>query len=508
MKKLITLFLALVLVVSMFAACSNPEGPAGESTPSKNNGNATPAPDASGSGGGGEEQPETNEYEAIGLPEDINLGEKEISVYHWNVNQAEFDVTDEQLDGDPIADGVYKKNLYTEQLLNVDLEFYEWAYTTNTIAAMIEACDNLKNAMSDASSSVDIIANYPRVVPTAAVRGLCYDLTSLENLDLSKEWWPQNLRNEIAVFDDIMFLSGDIASSLILSIYGVFYNKTLAEAYGVDNIVQLVDDGEWTIDKLIEVTKTGYEDLDDVSGKSIGDQFAMTLDYWHADAIIQGCGFKILENSEDGIKISDEFFAPVMGDFIEKLGQWCSTDNVFNDDKYTGGPASAFLDSRSIFTINSFNLGFSLQETDINYGIVPIPKMNKEQQNYITTPANSYSMYSIGRQSKNAEDAGVVLQTLGYYGLLYSTPAVFEVTLQGKFSKDEDTMRLLNILKNGVQFDLGLLYQRQVDSINDLPTIAISRNEEWSVKVNNRKQTLLVKMTNDLNEDIKTNLGL
>ena len=28
--------------------------------------------------------------------------------------------------------------------------------------------------------------------------------------------------------------------------------RAIAEAYGVDNIVQLVDDGEWTIDKLIE----------------------------------------------------------------------------------------------------------------------------------------------------------------------------------------------------------------------------------------------------------------
>ena len=134
--------------------------------------------------------------------------------------------------------------------------------------------------------------------------------------------------------------------------------------------------------------------------------------------------------------------------------------------------------------------------------------MNTAQDNYITTASNSFSMYSIGRKTKHAEDVGAVLQTLGYYGLMYSTPAVFEVTLQGKFSKDEDTMRLLSILKNGVQFDLGLLYQRQVDSINDLPTMAICRNEEWSVKVNNRKQQLLGKMVEQLNNDIRENLGI
>ena len=508
MKKIITFFLALILVVSMFAACSTPEGPAGESTPSKTEGNSTPAPDASGNGGGGEEQPETNEFEAIGFPESINLGGKVISVYHWATSQAEFNVTDEQLDGDPIADSVYKRNLYTEQLLNVELEFYDWEYKGNGLAELLEACDYIKNAMSDASSSVDIIANYARVAPTGAIHGICYDLTSLDHLDLSKEWWPQNLKNEISLFDSVMFLSGDVSTSLILMTYGMFYNKTLAEAYGIENIVQLVDDGEWTIDKLIEVTKVGYEDIDTISGKSNGDQFAITFDYWNADALVQGCGFKLLENTTDGIRLATNFTTQTFGAFIEKLGKWCATDNVLDDSSYSGAPTNAFLENRSIFHINALSNGFRLQETDVDYGIVPIPKMNKEQQNYITTPANSYSMYSIGRESKNAEDAGAVLQTLGYYGLNYTTPAVFEVTVQGKFSKDEDTMRLLNILKNGVQFDLGLLYPRQVNGICDIPTMAIKNNDEWSVKVDAREQQLLNMMVERLNKDIRENLGL
>ena len=508
MKKIITLFLAIILVVSMFAACTTPGGSTDGSKPA-GGGDATPAPSGNGGNDGGEEQPETNELEAIGLPENINLGGKEISVYRWtNLSQAEFDVSDEQLDGDPIADSVYKRNLYTEQLLNIEFEFYDWGYYDNGLGQMIQACDELKNAMSDASTSVDIIANYSRVVPTGAIRGLCSDLTALDNLDISKEWWPQNLKNEIAIFDNIMFLSGDVSTSLILMTYALFYNKTLAEAYGIDNIIQLVDDGDWTIDKLIEVTKVGYEDIDDVSGKSIGDQFAITFDYWNADAIVQGCGFKLLENTADGIRLATAFPTATFGDFLGKLGKWSATDNVFNDASYTGGASAAFVDGRSLFMISAFNLGFTLQQTDVDYGIIPMPKLNESQENYITTAANSYSMYSISRQSKHPEDAAAALQTLGYYGLQYTTPAVFEVTLQGKFSKDEDTMRLLNTIKSGVQFDLGLLFPRQVDGICDLPTMAIKNNEEWSVKINNRKLQMLNKMVEALNEDIRENLGL
>ena len=502
MKKLITLFLALILLVSVFAACSIP-GDSNDGSKPAGGGDATPAP----GGNGGDEQPETNEHEAIGLPEDINLGGNVITVHHWDAGYPEFDIDQSELDGDPVADAAYKKNLYTEQILNVELEFYDWEYKGNGIGQLIEACDNLKNAMSDASSSVDIIANYPRVVPTGAIRGLCYDITSLDSVDLSKKWWPQNLQNEIAVFDSVMFLSGDISASLIYQIYGLFYNKTLAEAYGLENIVQLVDDGEWTLDKFIEITKVGYEDVDTVSGKSAGDTFALTLEWWNADALVQSCGYKILENTSDGIKITDEFFAPAFGDFVGKIGKWFASDYVYDDKAYAGEATNAFLESRSIFYLGALSKGHSLQDTDIDYGIVPLPKMSAADD-YVTTVANGMTMYSIGRLTKHAEDAGTVLQTLGYYGLQYTTPAVFEVTMQGKFSKDEETMRLLTTLKEGVQFDLALLYQRQVDSINDIPTQAFANNSEWSVIMTSRKQQLLNKMVDALNEDIRENLGL
>ena len=508
MKKLITLFLALILVVSMFAACSTPGDSTDGSKPAGNGGNSTPAPGGSGGEGGGEEQPETNEYEAIGLPEDINLGEKDISIYAWDSDYDEFDVDATALDGDPVADAVYKKNLYTEQLLNVNIEFYEWAYTGNGLGELNNACDNLRNAMSDASTSVDIIANHPRVLATAVLKGLCSDLSMVDNIDLSKQWWPQSLKDELTIFDSMFFLSGDISSNLIYSIYSVFYNKTLAEAYGIENVVELVDNNEWTIDKFIEITNVGYEDLDTISGKSDGDSFGIVFEWWNADALIQSCGFKLLQNTDEGIKLATNFPTQTFGNFVEKLGKWCTRDNVNNYSNYDSLPATIFAEGRSVFLISEVSAGFVLQETDIVYGIIPMPMLDSFQGKYITTVSEFQSMYSIARSTKNLEDAGAVLQTLGYYGLQYTTPAVFEVTLQGKFSKDEDTMRILNTIRESVQFDLGLLYHRQINSISDIPTLAIKGNSQWSNAFNARTQKMTEKMIDDVNQTIKDNLGI
>jgi hypothetical protein len=331
---------------------------------------------------------------------------------------------------------------------------------------LIEACDNLKNAMSDASSSVDIIANYPRVVPTGAIRGLCYDITSLDSVDLSKEWWPQNLQNEIAVFDSVMFLSGDISTSLIYQIYGLFYNKTLAESFGLENIVQLVDDGEWTLDKFIEITKVGYEDIDTVSGKSEGDTFALTLEWWNADALVQSCGYKILENTAEGIKVTDAFFSPAFGEFVGKIGKWFASDYVFDDAQYAAAATNAFLESRSIFYLGALSKGHSLQDTDIDYGIVPLPKMTTSDS-YVTTVANGMTMYSIGRLTKHAEDAGTVLQTLGYYAYSTTTPALYEVSFIGKSSKDDYNIKMFDIIRGGITFDVGRVYDFYISGTAD-----------------------------------------
>ena len=78
-----------------------------------------------------------------------------------------------------------------------------------------------------------------------------------------------------------------------------------------------------------------------------------------------------------------------------------------------------------------------------------------------------------------AERAAAVLATLGYYGEQLTTPAIFEVTFKGKFSKEPAIIEMFDVIRNGICFDMGLLYMRELDSINDKPTNAIATNTDW-----------------------------
>ena len=242
MKKVITLLLAIIMVVSMFAACTPAEGtPGGNESESK-------APAASGNNGGNsgnsgnsgnegesngpaatDPESELSIYEQIGIEEDINFGGNEFSIVHWNETQAEFYVNEEDQDGDPINDAIYKRNLYTEDLLGIELNFIHNKYETNTVASMNQWCDRLQNIIEDPSTPVDLFASYSRILSTATVRGLNQDVAVYENLDLEKAWWPSAIIDELSIDGKLFIITGEISTNVLHNMYAIFYNKTMAE---------------------------------------------------------------------------------------------------------------------------------------------------------------------------------------------------------------------------------------------------------------------------------------
>ena len=156
MKKLSALFLAIILVVSMLAACTTPGGAGGESTPQNGNGDSTPAP--GGNEGEGGEEDEVSEYAKVGLPEGLNFSGDTVYIACWNSEQPEYDVDTEDLDGDPINDAIYKRNLYTEQLLGIELEFLPIAGTGN-VSEQVSWCDEASKMMKDPNTPLDILCN-------------------------------------------------------------------------------------------------------------------------------------------------------------------------------------------------------------------------------------------------------------------------------------------------------------------------------------------------------------
>ena len=462
MKKFILILLALAMVISVFASCGDAQDPTTPTTPSKKPGGTTDGP--------GETTPE-NEQLNLDL-DSIDYEGETVSVFHWSGYQ-EFGMELEDVLNDAVNDAVYKRNLATETQLGID---FEWALQSNSgYPYTTKFIDRLETRISDPTTPVDIIAASMRSLPFFMVEGHLTELnTYSDTLDLTKAWWPGDIQDTAQVKGNLYFVSGDIALSLLRNMTVLFVNKTRLESIGqnYEELMQKVLNRGWYFDDLIALTQNEYLDMDNVKGPSAGDRFGLITLYYMSDALYTGLGYKYMTQStrdNEYLRLSGNIAGETATQYVQKMKDW-QLDNDFYM-KYTDPQEATFADNfkngLSLFCLNLASFGFSLQETAIKYACLPAPMLDSSQERYYTNMQGTYTGYGICKVSPDYDRAAQTVQVLGYNAYLETTPAVFEVSFQGKFAKDDYNIEMFNIIRESVVFDTGKIYDVYVATRTD-----------------------------------------
>ena len=249
----------------------------------------------------------------------------------------------------------------------------------------------------------------------------------------------------------------------------------------------MVKEKEWTISKLYEITHGVYSDADNNGEPSEGDFYGCTFRYFDLDAFWQGTGYKMMVRNTDEttreespLAFDKDFFGETVGKFMKEAHAWVtSTDTYLSNG---GGDFTAiFKNGNAIFCFNRSYFGFDLQSADVKYGVLPMPMLDPERQdNYNTCLGNPYTLYGICVKSPDPDKAAVALQTLGYYGKELTTPAIFDVTYQGKWAKEADMLEMFNVVRSGISFELGRIYFKQMSYLPDIVTGCMSGDGIWA----------------------------
>ena len=59
----------------------------------------------------------------------------------------------------------------------------------------------------------------------------------------------------------------------------------------------------------------------------------------------------------------------------------------------------------------------------------------------------------------DVEMSGIILEALAYESVSTVTPAYYDITLEGKMIRDDESSEMLDIILGNRVFDLGLFYQ-------------------------------------------------
>ena len=167
-------------------------------------------------------------------------------------------------------------------------------------------------------------------------------------------------------------------------------------------------------------------------------------------------------------------------------------NDIFNRDNFTYYKVKSWQQAEEMFA-NNQGLFYgeivthiiNLRYMETNFGILPTPKYDESQDKYCTHIASNGTALTMPNILPDEERTGNIIEALGYYGQKYLTPAFNEVALVSKYSRDDESAEMLDIIWGSVRYDIGYLFN--IGGMSDITTSLISQNKPENLQATYEK---------------------
>ena len=420
------------------------------------------------------------------LPElDFNGEDFVISVQDYG-GYIGADLFTENLTGEIVNDAIYTKNQIVEDRLNIHFVYdsftHNWGDRANYISRI------RASVMSD-DAEYDLLSGLGYFIPGFTAEGLLTEMSDLPYLNMDKVWWNHKFMEEASVDGKYYFVTGDASLSLIKAMFCYFVNLDLYDELDLqDDLYQLVYDGKWTVDKVAEIGASVYADLNGNAQIDSEDRHGLLL-YGNnqTTGFLEACDVDIVsrENGEFRFVFGNEHNANVVQRMCKFLHESSGIHYVWqmpsSDKNAETVNESPFRHGNMLMTGGWLTHADSFRDLDFKYGILPYPKFDEAQEEYLTTTLTSYTVFAIPSNCRQPERAAAVLEAMAVESYRSVTPAYFETTLKVKYASDDDTAKMFDLIRENISFDFGYIYTSSMSSISDGFKKEINNNRpDWA----------------------------
>ena len=487
MKKYLSLFLALLTILALFTACGESTGGDESSTASAviqvdpDESTADPYHDADG-------------FLLDSLPE-LNFNGVEVGILYdtKGTNSTRIDFFAAESNGEPINDALYSRNIAVEERLGVTLKFTgETGNDGNQKVYMAKA-----QADAQADNEFTIYGAYSRTIPLLAYNGMCTNLLDTEYFDVEKPWWPDAITTECTIHDVLYFCTGDISTNTLWMMSCLYYNTEMMENQHLDQTPEnIVFDGKWTLDMFCEICNNAYQEGADESSTVYG----MSCYTACFDAFLNSCGvISIVKDGNGDLMLSDDYIGEKTVNIVEKLGSFCTTTKTVYHA--SSGYKENFANQQALFILDGTYIvaGENAASIDFEYGIMPLPKYNEEQETYVTNLRYPFNVFGINATStkENKTIGSAILEALCSDSYRRVTPVQFESTMKTRYSKDNDASKIYDIIRNNIVFDLGRIHNYSINNYYpNFRNACFNGGTSWSSQITTVNKAMKKLLTN------------
>ena len=401
--------------------------------------------------------------ETDNLPE-LDFGGEAVTFLCRADNLSEFYASEEN--GDIINDAIYKSRVAVEERLGVKFEIIERAGTSP--AERKEYANHLSQTVMAGDDIYDwaemMVSVYSSIIP----EGVLADLSDAEYIDTERSWWAGDLKEQASIGGGLYFLVGEYSTGYLEDAFCIYFNKQLIEDYKLEDPYELVKSGDWTLDKLIEMSAAASEDLNGDGKYDYDDKLGFVVhDLYHL------CGF-MASNEVDPFTRSGDDYTYTFGtehdfDVVSKMHKLLfETDGGFlfngaktiasNVEDYNRLTTKFVSGEVLMMTAQMGDAITDLRDMKQDYGILPYPKYDKSQEGYHSVSRTTHSAISMPITCSDQEKALATLEALAASNHKLVIPTYFETALKTKYSRDDESAEVYDLILESLSMSYGYLY--------------------------------------------------
>ncbi len=431
--RLLSLTLALLMLAGALVSCKKEEPPKQDGTVGT-----------------------VSEDDGFALSAEDNGG-KAISIL-YNKETADYDVFD-AISSDSVGSAMFSRDITVKDYLGIDIQYHiedgNWANRT-AFNQKIQA-----SAQAGADHDYDVVVAYPGCSLINNSQMGCfknmYDYKDIIAYD--KEWWLSSLEG-YAIDGKLYCVFGDASLSTYRQMECIYFNQEIVSSYKITSPYESVRDGSWTYEKMFGIARGIEQNLDsdptinyqtDIVGylqystPARGWLTALDIDL----TVTDNAGNMSFERTPSE-KLIDTY------NYMYSL--FANSTNVYSGE--SDELAKAFSDGRALFLLAYLgtidNAGFASMEDD--WGLVPMPKYNTDQQDYISPLGTSAGMWCIMANASDDVLCAKMLECMSYFSRKLCVDEYYVKALGERRARDPNVSEMLERIRSNSRLTFIAVY--------------------------------------------------
>lgn len=381
----------------------------------------------------------------------------------------------EEQTGEALDDAVYNRNRRIEDRFNCKITEYQADGSTSWATSQSNMCREIAQMVMAGDNDFDAAYLPIYFQPAVVTDGYLTDLKTIPELRLGEAWWDNAFNDEIEINDCLNTASSPLNFMTLDLAWVILFNQDMMVDRALEYPYQLVRDGKWTLDTFNGYLKGTASLNGDDSFTWNGDGNAVYGIANHVssvDAFIFSAGNKLMSRDGDSFNFTagtDRMYSTI--DKLTSILDYAS-GNVYTDNnsdlKTKSGYIYAFSSNRALFITCELKASLELRSMESNFGLLPFPKYDEAQENYITYANPIACLLTIPTTNTETHRTGVIIDALTYDSYKNVMPVYYDVTVSQKGLRNEESIEMLDIVRNSRNTLFSNLYGITTDLNNTL----------------------------------------